>query len=104
MKRQKKYTSEKMVLKDIDASIRKRNRLLKQAEEIDAYVELIAMVDNPENVQEIREKKEEAKEKRAKATRINETRLQKLKQTLSAFKSEQLPGMFPDNQVVLQPK
>jgi hypothetical protein len=101
-KRQKKYLSREMIIKDIDAAIRRRDRLNRQAECDDAEANLLALAEEAENVEEIRKLREGAEEKRGKAVRINETRLQKLKQTLSAFQSEPLPGF--DHQVVLQAK
>lgn len=103
MKRQKHYTSEEMIIKDIDAAQRRVKRLLRQADANDATADLIALSEDPSNVETIRNERLLADMRRAMAKRLEETRLVKLENTLAAFRSELLPGMTGKD-VVLQSK
>lgn len=90
MKRAKRYTSEAMITKDIDSALKRIEKLNKQAEAVDAEADLYALCESGENISEMREKAEVL---RAKANRIKDIRLVRLKNTLSAFQTKEIPGM-----------
>jgi predicted NAD-dependent protein-ADP-ribosyltransferase YbiA (DUF1768 family) len=80
-KRQKKYVDRKAIIKDIDAALRKHQRILNAA----SGEELTAMLLRESNNEEYK-RHDEAKEKLlAKADRMKNTRLRKLQNLLAAF-------------------
>lgn len=104
-RRQKKYTSEEMIIADIDRTAKAAARLKRRAELKNEEAELLRMADDPSNSEEIRNLLIEADRLRDKANRMTETRLVRLKNTLGAFRSRPipLPGL-EETQVVLQNK
>lgn len=82
MPRQKKYTDRSAIVRDIDAAVRKRNRLRQQSEEHDQSAEFYRQNDN-----ELDFKKEKALADSLlkKAGRLDNTRLKKLSHMLAEF-------------------
>ena len=100
MKRQKKYTTREQIIKDIDASIRKRDKLMSKAQAADEAAEFFRV---SENDSEYRKFKEESDSMLAKAGRITNTRLKRLGRTLAMFDTEPLSACgLDDKQVTLQ--
>lgn len=85
--RHKKYTSEKMIVRDIDAARRKMVRLRDSAASMYAHAELLRDCESVE----WRDYIEEADRRVAQADRIENTRLKKLANTLSTFRTSLLP-------------
>lgn len=82
MKRQKKYTSREMVIKDIDAAHRKIKRLRKQADERLAESDLFEVIGNQIAAKAAREESDKLWEQ---SNRVENKRLKKLGATLAAF-------------------
>lgn len=103
MKKQKQYVSEEMILKDIKKAERRILKLGRKVTSTNAEIDLLRMADDPSNVAAIDNLKDEVYSLLGKISRLNETRLVKLKNTLAAFRTGTLPGMEV-NSVVLQSK
>lgn len=109
MKKQKKYVTRDMILKDIDRAHRKMERLKKEAalqDELSREWAKMACVEPDTDKSTGQIVKSEASRDEANrlwdsAKRIDQTRLPKLQRTLAAFDTQ---PMFGDEQVVLQQK
>lgn len=92
-----------MIIADIDATNRSIARLITRAESSEGEADLLFMADDPTNAETIRQLRIDADTLRKRAENKASIRLEKLKQTLAAFRTEALlPGM--GNHVVLQRK
>ena len=86
MKRQKKYTSEEMILRDIDKAKKKQEKLRFTASTLDSSAEFYRTLDTDEGAVDYKKTKSEADILFKKASRL-ETRLSKLKRVLSDFRT-----------------
>jgi hypothetical protein len=93
---QTKYTSEAMILKDIAKARRRFDRLRAKAVECDKTAEEMKLAGNESQFKGFQD---EATRLRAQASRLENTRLVKLKHALSAF---QTMPLFGERQVVLE--
>lgn len=100
-RRQRHYTSEREIEADIFAAQREMNELNATAQGMLVRAERIKKLEPNACVEWMLQ---EADKLHAKAARIQEVRLNRLKNTLAAFKTMPLPGMQDVNDVVLQNK
>lgn len=89
-------------MKEIDRCQKIRRESLLLAEHYDKRADAISKSGNQSQVNEILKNREEADRLRRKANRITDLRLAKLKNALSAFRTNVLPGMGRDKAVVLE--
>lgn len=102
MKRQKHYTSQAEIDKDVDRAKRDIKRHIEAAEAADKAAKERIALNNPLLAEEIEWYRGKAKMLRGKASRIESTRLVKLKRLSAAFNTAMLPGVSTDNSVVLE--
>ena len=98
MKRQKKYTSEEMIVRDIEAVHRKVRRLEEKVANLRADAELNLAVGAAEKARQSREAADKAIDQ---IHRLEHTRLKRLQDTLAAFQT--IPLIPGESQVTLQP-
>jgi hypothetical protein len=96
MKRQRKYTSREMILKDIDAARRKITRLRHTSQDHREQADLLVTMDN---IVRSRLERELAEKLWQQADRMENKRIRKLGATLAMFDTKPLIG---DEQVTLQ--
>jgi hypothetical protein len=106
MKRQKKYTSEEMILKDIDRAKKKQLALRIKSDALDSAAEFYRTLDTDESRVDYKKNRNEAIFLFNKAARL-ETRLIKLGRVLSEFRTIPLGERLnvaglTDNRAVLQ--
>lgn len=106
MKRQKKYTTEAMILKDIDRAKKNQEKIRIKAASVDSAAEFYRTLDTDEGRVDYRKTKDEADRLFKKASRV-EARLIKLGRVLSEFRTIPLgekSGIagLNENQSVLQ--
>lgn len=101
MKRQKKYLTREMILKDIDRAQKKRDMARKTAASFADAAKSWAAFNTAASDEKAAEAKEQSERWWGIAERVENTRLVKLKRTLAAFDTQ---PMFGDEQTVLQGK
>jgi hypothetical protein len=108
MKRQKKYQTREMILKDIDRAVKKREGYRREASVQDAAHAAFSKLASEGiggqvalRMIQANEARDEANRLWDSAKRIDQTRLPKLQRTLAAFDTQ---PMFGDEQTVLQAK
>lgn len=89
-KRQKKYTTREMILKDIDKARKKYDKIMRQAGGEEDAMYLYKESDNPD----WKKHADKLDELLAKAERLKNTRLKRLQSTLAQFDTKELgiPG------------
>lgn len=103
MKRQKQYTSEEMILKDIKKAERSIARLSVKSDDIVGEIEILKFSGDDDTKIEIEKRHDAIRVITGKISRLRDTRLVKLKNTLASFRTCELPGMDVKS-VVLQSK
>lgn len=105
MRKQKHYTTEQEILDDIESAKLKADKLMIEAETLESRARSLQRQQNISN--ELAEQAawwiDQAEKMREQAERINSTRLVRLKNTLSAFRTPSLPGVDVRD-AVLEPK
>lgn len=100
-KSQRRFTSEREIMAEIYATERKMNAKLKQAEEKDATATTYIRSGDSGLGAQGQMLRDEADRLRRSVERRDKKKLKRLKDALSAFKTELLPGMGDDTAVVL---
>ncbi len=101
-KSQRRFTSEREILAEIYSCQRKLNAQLKEAEEKEAQGHKYVRTGEPGLVSQGQMDLKDAERLRKLIKRTEDNKLKKLKNALSAFQTEMLPGMGGDKAVVLE--
>lgn len=100
-KQQRRFTTEREIMAEIYSTERKMNAKLKDAEEKDDKATQYIRSGDPGLVSSGQMIRDEAARIRKSVESRDRNKLKKLKDALSAFKTELLPGMGSDTAVVL---
>lgn len=101
-KPQRRYTSEREIYAEIYGTQRKMNAKIKEAEELEDEGHRLVRTGHPERVPDGQHKLDKAARIRRSVKKVENGKLVKLKNALSAFKTDLLPGMGSDTAVVLE--